>query len=225
MLLLLLPEEKAFWMLHIITCHYLPATHEISLEGANVDLWILMVLLKEQIPNVYTKVASSTPTTSKSKPPAINTKTRLPDITLGLTNWLMSLFIGSLPLETTLRIWDVFFYEGSRTFFRVGLGIFKSCEKSILSVSDPMEIFLIVQMAPKKLLDANTFVDDCFARKHHRLSQQRVEYLRDARRRAIHAEKERLSIAGQNLASPASDDYRPRTGHAWRSFKNHAFRA
>ncbi|KAL2369500.1 hypothetical protein RJ035_001601 [Blastomyces gilchristii] len=193
MLLLFMPEEKAFWMLDIITSSYLPGTHEISLEGANIDLWILMVVLKDSMPAVYTKVASTTPTTPKSKPPPINTKTRLPDITLGLTSWLMSLFIGSLPLETTLRIWDVFFYEGSRTFFRVALAIFKSSEKEILSLSDPMEIFQVVQAAPKKLIDASALADECFARRF-RLTQARVEELRAARRAAIREEKDRLSV-------------------------------
>jgi hypothetical protein len=32
--------------------------------------------------------------------PPLTVNSRLPDITLGLTNWLMSVFIGSLPLET-----------------------------------------------------------------------------------------------------------------------------
>ena len=58
MLLLFLPEEKAFWMLHIIASDYLPGTHEISLEGANIDLWILMVLLRDSMPGIYSKIAA-----------------------------------------------------------------------------------------------------------------------------------------------------------------------
>ncbi|OAX84551.1 hypothetical protein ACJ72_01070 [Emergomyces africanus] len=228
MLLLFLPEEKAFWMLDIITSSYLPGTHEISLEGANIDLWILMVVLKDTMPAIYTKVASTTPTTPKSKPPPINTKTRLPDITLGLTSWLMSLFIGSLPLETTLRVWDVFFYEGSRTFFRVALAIFKSSEKEILDLSDPMEIFQVVQSAPKKLIDASALADECFTRRF-RLSQARVEELRATRRAAIREEKDRLSIlAGRGNAHSGSNV--PSIGRAttplptaWRNLK-HSFK-
>ncbi|EEH44522.1 uncharacterized protein PADG_00811 [Paracoccidioides brasiliensis Pb18] len=231
MLLLFLPEEKAFWMLDIITSTYLPGTHEISLEGANIDLWILMVTLKDSLPAIYTKVASTTPTTGKIKPPPINTKTRLPDITLGLTNWLMSMFIGSLPLETTLRVWDIFFYEGSRTFFRVALAIFKSSEKEILAVNDPMEIFQIVQSAPKKLLDASSVADDCFARRF-RLSQARVEELRAARRKAIREDKGRLSLllsgkgnlqAGSNEPPSSARTSSPRST-AWKSLKKHTFR-
>ncbi|KAI5305406.1 palmitoyltransferase swf1 [Ascosphaera pollenicola] len=225
MLLLLLPEEKAFWMLHIITSRYLPATHEINLEGADVDLWILMVLLREQMPAVYAKIADTSPSTNRSKPPVMEESADLPVITLGLTNWLMSIFIGSLPWETTLRVWDIFFYEGSRTFFRVGLGIFKSCEKAILSVSDSSEIFQIVQKAPKRLLDANALIDECFVKKHHRISQQRVESLRNSRRRGLRAKKQRLSMLGSARNCGASEDYRPKTGHAWRSLRSHAFRS
>jgi hypothetical protein len=242
MLLLFLPEEKAFWMLHIITSDYLPATHEISLEGANVDLWILMVLLKETLPGIYTKVASSGPTTSRARPPALTVKTRLPDITLGLTNWLMSLFIGSLPLETTLRVWDCFFYEGSKTFFRVALAIFKASEREILAVSDPMEVFQIVQSTPKKLLDANALIDESLARRY-RVGQRRIDDLREARRTAIRQEKTRLSLvtgkalgvalAGDTTAerpftrtearSPLPKLEREIVG-SWRQIKQHAFK-
>ena len=201
LLLLFLPEERAFWLLHIITSQYLPGTHEISLEGANIDLWILMVLLKESMPGIYTKLASAGPTVTRSKPPTLTLKTRLPDITLGLTNWLMSLFIGSLPLETTLRVWDVFFYEGSKTFFRVALAIFKASEKEILAVSDPTEVFQIVQTVPKRLLDVNSLLDDSFSRRY-RVGQSRINSLREARRAAIREEKMRLSlIAGKQLAT------------------------
>jgi hypothetical protein len=231
MLLLFLPEEKAFWMLHIITSDYLPGTHEISLEGANIDLWILMVLLRDTMPAIYAKIASmgGTPTGRKTVPLTVNS--RLPDITLGLTNWLMSVFIGTLPLETTLRVWDAFFYEGSKTFFRVSLAVFKACERDILAVSDPMEVFQVVQTVPKKLLDVNTLLDDSFMRRH-RVGQGRIDELRAARRTAVRQEKLRRSAAfGKGQVQPATDDFevRQRNGHpgvmdSLRHLKQHTFR-
>ncbi|KAI9371849.1 rab-GTPase-TBC domain-containing protein [Aspergillus egyptiacus] len=232
LLLLFLPEEKAFWMLHIVTSVYLPSTHEISLEGANVDLWILMVLLKESLPNVYNKIAG---TGGKSRSATLSVNSRLPDITLGLTNWLMSVFIGTLPLETMLRVWDAFFYEGSKTFFRVSMGIFKACEKEIMAVSDPMEVFQVVQTVPKKLLDANTLLDESFARRN-RVGQGRIEELRAARRTAVRQDKLRRSRAlskGQLFA--ATDEWPTQTrtpiagiertfADSWRHMRHHAFR-
>ncbi|KAJ5174625.1 uncharacterized protein N7482_000502 [Penicillium canariense] len=235
MLLLFLPEEKAFWMLHIITSMYLPGTHEVSLEGANIDLWILMVLLRDTMPGIYAKIASmdgSQP--SRGKAPPLTVNSRLPDITLGLTNWLMSIFIGTLPLETTLRVWDVFFYEGSKTFFRVSLAIFKACERDILGVSDPMEVFQVVQTLPKKLLDANALLEDCFLRRH-RVGQGRIDELRAARRVAVRQERLRRSVAfskGQIQSATDAFPTRPRNGgpdiehrvvNSWRQLKQHAF--
>ncbi|KXG46459.1 uncharacterized protein PGRI_053150 [Penicillium griseofulvum] len=236
MLLLFLPEEKAFWMLHIIAADYLPGTHEISLEGANIDLWILMVLLRDTMPAIYSKIAAMGGTPSgRGKMPPLTVTSRLPDITLGLTNWLMSVFIGSLPLETTLRVWDVFFYEGSKTFFRVSLAIFKACEKDILGVTDPMEAFQIVQTVPKKLLDANMLMDECFVRRH-RVGQGRIEELRAQRRKAVREEKLRRSVAfSKGQLHSGTDDFTGRSRTpipglehrvvgSWRHLKQHAFR-
>ena len=153
LLLLFLPEEKAFWMLHIITTVYLPGTHELSLEGTNVDLWILMVALKSVLPHVWTKVGAAGGSGDDPHGSA-----RLPPISLCTTSWFMSLFIGTLPIETVLRVWDVLFYEGSRTLFRVALTIFKLGEERIKEVSDPMELFQVVQSLPRGMLDAGAFM-------------------------------------------------------------------
>ena len=153
LLLLFLSEEKAFWMLHIVTTVYLPGTHELSLEGTNVDLWILMVALKSSLPHVWTKVGSA-----GGSGDDIDGSARLPPISLCTTSWFMSLFIGTLPIETVLRVWDMIFYEGSRTLFRVALTIFKLGEQRIKDVSDPMELFQVVQNLPRGMLDAGAFV-------------------------------------------------------------------
>ena len=153
LLLLFLPEEKCFWMLHIITTIYLPGTHEVSLEGANVDLWVLMVALKSTMPNIWTKVGSAgTPGDE-----LIGNAT-LPPISLCTTSWFMSLFIGTLPIESVLRVWDILFYEGSRTLFRVALTIFKLGEAKIKEVSDSMELFQVVQGLPRGMIDAGGLI-------------------------------------------------------------------
>lgn len=153
LLLLFLPEEKAFWMLHIITSVYLPGTHELSLEGTNIDLWILMAALKSTLPHIWAKVGAA-----GGSGDDINGSARLPPISLCTTSWFMSLFIGTLPIETVLRVWDVLFYESSRTLFRVALTIFKLGEQRIKEVSDPMELFQVVQGLPRGMLDAGAFM-------------------------------------------------------------------
>lgn len=193
-------EEQCFWLLNVITHIYLPGTHEMSLEGSKVDLSVLMTEIRDQMPAVWDRIGgelegqpSSRPATSRSirRPRLRRTREqgslpteRLPPITLCMTAWFMSCFIGTLPIETTLRVWDVFFYEGSKTLFRIALAIFKSGESEILSVSDPMEMFGVVQAMPRRMLDANSLMEACFKRRNGfgHLSQGAIDERRQERR-------------------------------------------
>jgi hypothetical protein len=96
-----------------------------------------------------------------------------------------------LPIETTLRVWDSFFYEGSKTLFRIALTIFKLGEQEIKAVSDPMEIFQVVQTIPRRLVDANLVMDTCFRKRGGfvGLSQEKIEHRRAERRRAYAEER------------------------------------
>lgn len=167
LLLLFLPEAKAFWMLHLITTDYLPGTHAISLEGANVDLWVLMTALKESnMPAVWAKLSGGGDSQADTPPDRVTGAPRrrplpakLPAISLCTTSWFMSLFIGTLPIESTLRVWDVLFYEGPRTIFRVALAVFKLGEREIRGVSDAMEIFQVVQALPRRMLNVGLLLE------------------------------------------------------------------
>ncbi|KAI2617704.1 RabGAP/TBC [Hypomontagnella submonticulosa] len=198
LLLFVETEEQAFWLLNIITRVYLPGTHETSLEGANVDLGVLMSSLREAMPNVWAKIGGELDGTDVAWSKGWRHRhkaetTRLPPITLCMTAWFMSCFIGTLPIESTLRVWDVFFYEGSKTLFRIALAIFKLGEGEIKAVGDPMEIFQVVQTIPRRLVDANGLIEACFKRRNGfgHLSQETVEQKRQERRNQVKAERER----------------------------------
>ncbi|KAH8649896.1 hypothetical protein BX600DRAFT_517126 [Xylariales sp. PMI_506] len=199
LLLFVETEEQAFWLLNIITRVYLPGTHDVSLEGANVDLGVLMTSLREVMPAVWGKIGGELDGSSAKPKSRRYKKTQetahLPPVTLCMTAWFMSCFIGTLPIETTLRVWDVFFYEGSKTLFRIALTIFKVGESEIRSVGDPMEIFQVVQTIPRRLIDANALVEACFKRRNGfgHLSQETIEQRRMERRMNVKLEKERAT--------------------------------
>ncbi|KAK3323857.1 hypothetical protein B0T19DRAFT_359182 [Cercophora scortea] len=193
-------EEQAFWLLNVITRVYLPGTHEMSLEGSKVDLGVLMVSLKDSLPSVWKQIGGDENEGGGKRSKGrrgkdggsrdahnSNDPNRLPAITLCMTAWFMSCFIGTLPMETVLRVWDVFFYEGSRTLFRIALTIFKLAEPEIKAVSDPMEMFGVVQGFPRKLLDSNALMDACYKRRNGigHLSQEAIEEKRAERRDGI----------------------------------------
>lgn len=179
-------EEKAFILLEIITSQHLPGTHGIALEGANIDIGVLMSCIKDYLPAVWSKLDDN------------EGEQRLPTVSLATTAWFMSLFVGTLPIECVLRVWDCLFFEGSKTLFRVALSIFKTCEGTVLGLGDPMEVFQLVQSFPRGLLDANALMEQCFRRRggFGGISQGLIESRRAARRAAVKAGADAQGIDG-----------------------------
>ncbi|KAI1322787.1 RabGAP/TBC [Xylariaceae sp. FL0255] len=214
LLLFVESEEHAFWLLNIITTIYLPGTHEMSLEGANVDLGVLMTFIQETMPNVWAKIGGELDGTDAARPKSRRRKqrveltTRLPPITLCMTAWFMSCFIGTLPIESTLRVWDVFFYEGSKTLFQIALTVFRLGEPEIKKVGDPMEIFQVVQAIPRKMINANGIMEACFKKRagFGALSQDTVDQRRKERRTLVKAEKDRVTAGAQPLTKIDTED-------------------
>lgn len=207
LLLFVETEEQAFWLLNIITRVYLPGTHEMNLEGSKVDLSVLMAELQTTLPSVWTKISDDGYTTNVKKKPqrrrhrgaAPLAADNLPPVTLALTAWFMSCFIGTLPTETTLRVWDVFFYEGSKTLFRVALAIFKAGESEIKAISDPMEVFAVVQTLPRRMLDANLLMETCFKRRSGlgHITSEEIDRSRTESREKLHDEQREKVAAAQ----------------------------
>ncbi|KAK1001185.1 hypothetical protein LTS01_004659 [Friedmanniomyces endolithicus] len=186
-------EEKAFVLLEIVTSVHLPGTHGVTLEGANIDIAVLMSCVKDSLPAIWEKLDD------KGGIPAGDPSAsalRLPTVSLATTAWFMSLFVGTLPIESVLRVWDCLFFEGSKTLFRIALAIFKAGERQILAVSDPMEIFQVVQTIPRAMLDVNGLMEVCFRRRggFGHVSQELIERRREERRRDV-----RLGVAGTDV--------------------------
>ena len=192
LLLLFMDEEKSFWILVIITTRYLPGVHSITLEGVNIDQGVLMLCIKEYLPEMWPYI--ETTYNRNPKKPLHLTRTheflhRLPHIALCTASWFMSCFVGTFPIETTLRVWDCMFYEESNFLFKISLSVLKLSEQYILqekpfktlfdySIGTAMhdsddtscdmmnkdeldaEVFQVLQTLPKKLLDPNRFFNE-----------------------------------------------------------------
>lgn len=169
MLLLFMNEERAFWMLVILTERILPKVHSANLEGVHTDQGVLMLCVKEYIPRLWQIIGKNFEGAVLSEDKIL---TRLPPVTLVTLSWFMSVFVGVLPIESVLRIWDILWYEGSKTIFRISLTICRLClehsqflheeKKEKATELEQIELFQFMQSYPKTIIDPNLLVDKCF---------------------------------------------------------------
>ncbi|RNA05526.1 TBC1 domain family member 10B [Brachionus plicatilis] len=104
LLLMHMPEEDAFWMLIRISDFYLKEYYKPGLEKVQIDGHSLFNLFKkENLPAYKLMVSQSI------------------DPVLYMTEWFMCVYARTLPWCTVLRVWDMFFCEGIKVLYRVGL--------------------------------------------------------------------------------------------------------
>ncbi|ANB14356.1 Msb3p [Sugiyamaella lignohabitans] len=205
-------EERSFWMLHIITQRYLPGVHEVNLEGVNIDHGVLMIYLRQNLPNFWDRLC-----VNFDGQRCDEFISKLPPISLAITAWFMGAFVTILPPESMLRVWDCMFYEGPRILFRVALSIFKLCEPRVKDISDQMEMFQYIQNFPKGLTDPVAFLDICFrhveAIKDDDLNRTR-KFVTDRRKLAFYPQGLGGNDSGNSSDLPAISDL-----DAYRAFR------
>ncbi|XP_069738856.1 TBC1 domain family member 10B-like isoform X2 [Phaenicophaeus curvirostris] len=103
-LLMQMPAEQAFWCLVQICDKYLPGYYSAGLEALQLDGEVFGALLRRAAPAAHRHLR----------------RLRVEPL-LYLTEWFMCLFARSLPWAAVLRVWDMFFCEGVKVLFRVGL--------------------------------------------------------------------------------------------------------
>ncbi|XP_040211757.1 TBC1 domain family member 10B-like isoform X3 [Rana temporaria] len=103
-LLMHMPAEQAFWCLVQICDKYLPGYYSAGLEAIQLDGEIFFALLRRVCPMAYRHLK----------------KFKIDPI-LYMTEWFMCIFSRTLPWSSVLRVWDMFFCEGVKIVFRVGL--------------------------------------------------------------------------------------------------------
>jgi len=123
MLLIMMPEEDAFWTLaaiceDILIDYYIP-----SMEGCMTDAKVFERLLQEHLPALWRHL-----------------QTIDFSINLALIPWFLCVYFGHLPNQALLRVWDLFLCEGRLALFQVGLSVIKLNEARVLQCADPFEV-------------------------------------------------------------------------------------
>ncbi|OAD01593.1 hypothetical protein MUCCIDRAFT_83333 [Mucor lusitanicus CBS 277.49] len=153
-LLLVLSEEETFWMLVTIVHDIFPINmFDTTMEGANTEQTVLMMMVYEKMPGVWAKIGN------KRCFWECEQNEELPPITLMTSHWFLTLFINILPVETVLRIWDCFFVgEGCKVLYKAALTILKLNEQRIRDAEDSVDTFQLLQNMPKRLIDCDQFL-------------------------------------------------------------------
>ena len=114
--LLFMSEEDSFWLLNSMCESILPLNYYTpKLLDLHLDVRVLLRLVQAKLPKVQ----------------MILEENRI-DLRLITMEWFLCIFLNTLPMETTARIWDVMLYEGSSIIiFRIALGIFKILEPQL----------------------------------------------------------------------------------------------
>ncbi|XP_063578744.1 small G protein signaling modulator 3 isoform X10 [Pongo abelii] len=137
-LLLFLEEEDAFWMMSAIIEDLLPASYfSTTLLGVQTDQRVLRHLIVQYLPRLDKLLQEH-------------------DIELSLItlHWFLTAFASVVDIKLLLRIWDLFFYEGSRVLFQLTLGMLHLKEEELIQSENSASIFNTLSDIPSQIEDA-----------------------------------------------------------------------
>ncbi|XP_059449953.1 uncharacterized protein LOC132180954 [Corylus avellana] len=146
LLLVMKTEEDAFWMLAVLLENVLVNDcYTTNLSGCHVEQRVFKDLLAKKCPRMASHLE------------ALDF-----DVSLVATEWFLCLFSKSLPSETTLRVWDVLFYEGAKVLFHVALAIFMMKEEQLLLTHHVGDVINILQRTSHHLFDPDELLTVAF---------------------------------------------------------------
>lgn len=138
-LLLFLEEEDAFWMMSAIIEDLVPASYfSTTLMGVQTDQRVLRQLIVQYLPRLDKLLQEH-------------------DIELSLItlHWFLTAFASVVHIKLLLRIWDLFFYQGSLVLFQSTLGMLKMKEEELIQSENSASIFNTLSDIPCQIEDAD----------------------------------------------------------------------
>ncbi|VCW97659.1 unnamed protein product [Gulo gulo] len=143
-LLLFLEEEDAFWMMCAITEDLLPASYfSTTLLGVQTDQRVLRHLIVQYLPRLDKLLQEH-------------------DIELSLItlHWFLTAFASVVHIRVLLRLWDLFFYEGSLVLFQTTLGMLRLKEEELIQSENSASIFNTLSDIPSQIEDAELLLGE-----------------------------------------------------------------
>ncbi|XP_059537453.1 small G protein signaling modulator 3 isoform X2 [Myotis daubentonii] len=143
-LLLFLEEEDTFWMMCAIIEDLLPASYfSTTLLGVQTDQRVLRHLIVQYLPRLDKLLQEH-------------------DIELSLItlHWFLTAFASVVHIKLLLRLWDLFFYEGSLVLFQATLGMLRLKEEELIQSENSASIFNTLSDIPSQMEDAELLLGE-----------------------------------------------------------------
>ncbi|KAL6586517.1 hypothetical protein OROMI_001505 [Orobanche minor] len=194
LLLLLMPEENAFWTLMGILDDYFDGYYSEEMIESQVDQLVLEELVREKFPKL------------------VNHLDYLGVQVAWVTGpWFLTIFMNMLPWESAqdevLRVWDVLLFEGNRVMlFRTALALMELYGPALVTTKDAGDAVTLLQSLAGSTFDSSQLVlTACMG--FQNVQETRLQELRNKHRPAVMATLEerskgvRVGKHSQGLAS------------------------
>lgn len=118
-LLIYMSETQAFFLLRTLCDRLLPGYYSTTMYGTLLDQRVFESLVEKTMPILWDHLVKS-------------------DVQLSVVSlpWFLSLYINSMPLVFAFRVLDLFFLEGPKVLFQVGLAILRINGEELLDATD-----------------------------------------------------------------------------------------
>lgn len=176
LLLLLMPEENAFWALMGILDDYFDGYYSEEMVESQVDQLVFEELVRERFPKLVNHLDYLGVQVAWVSGP-----------------WFLSIFMNMLPWESVLRVWDVLLFQGNRVMlFRTALALMELYGPALVTTKDAGDAVTLLQSLAGSTFDSSQLVlTACMG--YQNVHESRLQELRNKHRPAVRAAVEERS--------------------------------
>ncbi|KAF2295874.1 hypothetical protein GH714_034746 [Hevea brasiliensis] len=168
LLLLLMPEENAFWALMGIIDDYFDGYYSEEMIESQVDQLVFEELVRERFPKLVNHLDYLGVQVAWVSGP-----------------WFLSIFMNMLPWESVLRVWDVLLFEGNRVMlFRTALALMELYGPALVTTKDAGDAVTLLQSLAGSTFDSSQLVlTGCMG--YQNVNEIRLQELRNKHRPTV----------------------------------------
>ncbi|KAF9141150.1 hypothetical protein BGX30_005364 [Mortierella sp. GBA39] len=183
-------EEESFWILVSMLGRRMPEDYFTQqLLSPQADQRVLKELVQEIMPRL-----------------SLHFQEMHVDLTAVTFSWFLTLFTDCLPVETLLRVWDVFFVEGMMVVFKIAVAVLWMNEKEILKCRNGAAVYCYMKQMTLVMHQADKLMKVAFVTLKSSIHPEKIEAKRQRHQRSVRQEllqeQQMLKMRASTCVSP-----------------------